>query len=168
MTNGKSSSLLLLTILLPTVLLLQDFHSCAANNDRNRPHIHRGILPQYTPGPFTDLVLDKGDEKILEDGKPIMKQIPSPTGDKGGRVICVQDVVAQKSAVWNQILDLNNYVGKVDKLKECKNYFMKKNADGTTTIKTKFVVGVLPGYKVCEFFILKTLNTLRKLSFGVL
>lgn len=65
--------------------------------------------------------------------------------------ICVQDVTAPKEAVWNQILDLNSYVGKVDRLKTCKNYYVKKNPDGTTTIKTKFITGVLPGYSY-EFY----------------
>lgn len=77
-----------------------------------------------------------------------MKQIPDPSGDskEGGRAICVQDVKAPKKAVWNQILDLNDYMGKVNKLKECQNYFFQRNDDGTYRIKTKMVVGVLPGY----------------------
>ena len=78
-----------------------------------------------------------------------MKQIPGEGGgNEGGRAICIQDVNAPKEAVWNQILDLDHYVGKVNKLKECKNYFVKKNSDGTSTIKTKMVVGVIPGYSV--------------------
>lgn len=135
--------------LVPALLLLPNLNGCVAKkSDRNRPHVHNGVLPQYTPGPFTDLVLENDDESVLSKGKSVMKQLPSPTGDaKGGRAICVQDVDAPKGAVWNQILDLNNYVGKVDKLKECKNYFKKMNPDGTTSIKTKFVVGVLPGYQ---------------------
>lgn len=150
MARLKSTNFLVVTLALPFFLLFADFEVCVAKKDRNRPHIHNGVLPQYTPGPFTDLVLEKSDEKTLSDGKSVMKQIPNPSGDKGGRAICVQDVEAPKNAVWNQILDLNSYVGKVDKLKECKNYFKKRNPDGTTTIKTKFIVGVLPGYKVCQ------------------
>ena len=60
----------------------------------------------------------------------------------------VQDVKAPKSAVWNQILDLQSYVGKVDRVRECENYHVKKNDDGRWNIKTKMVVSVLPGYKV--------------------
>lgn len=138
-------------LLFPTLFLFKNLETCdAKKQDRNRPHVHNGVLPHYTPGPFTDLELENKDEDVLSKGKSVMKQIPSVTGDpKGGRAICVQDVDAPKDAVWNQILDLNSYVGKVDKLKECKNYFKQKNPDGTTSIKTKFVVGVLPGYKVC-------------------
>lgn len=76
-----------------------------------------------------------------------MKQIPSSDGGGGGgRAICVQDVMAPRDAVWNQILSLDDYVGKVNKLKECRNYEVKRREDGTWGIKTKMVVGVLPGY----------------------
>lgn len=117
--------------------------------DRNSPHSHNGLLTPYTPGPF-GISLESKDESSLGNGKPVMKQIKAEDGE-GGRVICVQDVTAPKEAVWNQILDLNSYVGKVDRLKTCKNYYVKKNPDGTTTIKTKFITGVLPGYSY-EFY----------------
>ena len=95
------------------------------------------------------LKLGPKDEDALSKDKAVMKQIPGEGGgNEGGRAICIQDVNAPKEAVWNQILDLDHYVGKVNKLKECKNYFVKKNADGTSTIKTKMVVGVIPGYSV--------------------
>ena len=68
--------------------------------------------------------------------------------DAGGTAICVQDVAAPREAVWNQVLDLNSYKGKVPKVNECKNYVVHKNKDGTRTIKTKMVLGVLPGYAV--------------------
>merc|ERR1712176_499989 len=77
----------------------------------------------------------------------IMKQIPDPGSKQGGRAICVQDVNAPKSAVWNQILNLNDYEKKVSKLKHCKNYFFERNEeDGTYRIKTKFAISVIPGY----------------------
>lgn len=115
--------------------------------DRNAGHPHRGAVPQYEPGPFKTLTLSKSDLKVLASGKSVMKQIPAEGGSGlGGRAICVQDVEAPKKAVWNQILDLNSYKGKVAKLKECKNYEVTKNRDGSTTIKTKMVIGVIPGY----------------------
>jgi len=95
-------------------------------------------------GPFDDIKIEGNDEDILTSGKAIMKQ--SGDGD-GGSVICVQDVNAPKTAVWKQILDLDNYVGKVPKLKHCKNYLVKNLEDGTMQIKTKMIVGVMPGYK---------------------
>ena len=126
----------------------------AKSIDRNAPHGHRGVLSAYKPGPF-ETKLDKKDEKDLEKGNPVMKQLPADDGDEnGGKAICIQDVAAPKRAVWNQILDLDNYKGKVSKLKECKNYFLKVNpTEGTVNIKTKMVIGVMPGYAVrYDFF----------------
>ena len=94
--------------------------------------------------------LDKSDEDTLKKGNPVMKQMEAddPDDKQGGKAICVQDVDAPKKAVWNQILDLDTYTSKVNKLKECKNYFIKSNDDGSVTIKTKMVIGVMPGYSV--------------------
>jgi len=53
-------------------------------------------LTPYEAGPFQSIDLDKGDEKVLEAGKPIMKQIQDGGEEIGGTVICVQDVAAPK------------------------------------------------------------------------
>lgn len=120
---------------------------CSCRVDRNAGHPHRGVLSQYEPGPFKSLKLSNTDLNDLESGKSVMKQVPGEGGaGLGGRAICVQDVDAPKKAVWTQILDLDHYVGKVSKLKECKNYEVTKHRDGSTTIKTKMVIGVIPGY----------------------
>jgi len=120
--------------------------------NRNAAHGHRGLLSVYKPGPF-DMVLDRSDEKVLEKGNPVMKQLPGDDGDElSGKAICIQDVAAPKKAVWNQILDLDSYKGKVNKLKECKNYLVKKNLDGTMRIKTKMVIGVMPGYSYENYY----------------
>lgn len=133
---------LLVTFLLCTVSF------CNARRDHSKPHPHQGKLVSYKPGPFDVLKLSKADEKHLAAGKSVMKQLPDESGaGLGGRAICVQDVNAPRKAVWNQILDFNSYVGKVPKLKVCKNYFVKKQGDGSSQIKTKMVVGVIPGYK---------------------
>lgn len=118
-----------------------------SRKDRNAGHYHRGLISQYKPGKFTSLDLDSKDETSLKNGKPVMKQIPDPSGENGGgKAICVQDVSAPKSAVWNQILDFDHYLGKVSKLKDCKNYLVKRKDDGTIQIKTKMIVSALPGY----------------------
>jgi hypothetical protein len=78
--------------------------------------------------------------------KQLMPRKDDPTGSGGA--ICVQDVHAPLPAVWHQILDMNSYKSKVSKVNECKNYLVKKRGDGTTQIKTKQVLGVLPGYAV--------------------
>jgi hypothetical protein len=116
-----------------------------AKPNRDLPHPHSGFLKPYDAGPFDALKLDKNDEKCLAEGKPVMKQTE---GDLGGGAICVQDIDAPKQAVWAQILDLDSYKGKVNKVNEAKNYFLRNNLDGTTTVKTKMVLGVMPGYSV--------------------
>lgn len=120
---------------------------CNAKKDRNSPHRNKGILKSYEPGPF-DLSLNSNDEKELAAGKPVMKQTMPSEDDAGGGAICVQDIAAPKEAVWNQILRMDDYMGKVSKVKECKNYQVTKHDDGTFTIKTKQVLGVMPGYSV--------------------
>lgn len=124
----------------------------SARKDHNKPHPHRGILKAYTPGPFTDIKLSKKDEDKLASGQPVMKQtLPSKDDpNAGGGAICVQDVDAPKQVVWSQILDLNSYKGKVPKVVTCKNYMEAKTSEGKR-MKTKMVVGVLPGYSVCSF-----------------
>ena len=121
-----------------------------ARKNYDAPHAHRGLLKQYEPGPFGNVKLSKKDEAKLDSGSPIMIQTEADKNDPtpGGGAICVQDVLAPKDAVWNQILDLNSYKGKVPKLNECKNYYQAKMDDGSVCIKTKMVLGVMPGYSV--------------------
>jgi hypothetical protein len=86
-----------------------------------------------------------------------MKQSMPKKGesDAGGGVICVQDIEAPKDAVWNQILRMDDYVKKVPKVLECKNYDVRKGEGGNFIMKTKQRLGVLPGYSVstciCSF-----------------
>lgn len=139
-----------LSLLLPLLLAFISISSVvdAKKVNRNAPHVHNGKLAPWSPGPFDVLELTKQDEDDLSKDKSVMKQIAAEEGGaSGGRAICVQDVRAPKSAVWNQILDLDHYVGKVNKLKECKNYAVKKKEDGSGwQIKTKMLIGVMPGY----------------------
>jgi hypothetical protein len=117
--------------------------------NRDAPHGHTGKMKPYVAGPF-GMKLKAKDEETLSKGNPVMKQLPpdDPTDKLGGKAICVQDVEAPKSAIWRQILDMDSYVGKVMKVKECKNYVVKDNGNGTMQLKTKMVLGVLPGYSV--------------------
>jgi len=138
------------------LLLLTVFSSSTttsvAKKDRNVPHPHSGLLKRYEPGPFRNLKLNKDDEKDLAAGKPVMKQTQAADGQLAGGAICIQDVNAPKEAVWSQILDLDAYKGKVGKVNEAKNYYVHKNRDGTTTVKTKMVLGVIPGYSVSLYY----------------
>lgn len=129
-----------LIFLYPVVLQSRSWgHTSYSQRERLKP---------FQPGPFDVIDINADDEAGLSIGQPVLKQTPSDdTSKSGGRAICVQDVDAPKDAVWNQILDLNQYVGKVPKLKECKNYWVGRKPDGTIQVKTKMVIGVLPGYK---------------------
>ncbi|KAG7344257.1 polyketide cyclase / dehydrase and lipid transport domain containing protein [Nitzschia inconspicua] len=148
MTNSRFSTRF---VTVATVLVaLVSCQSCQCRKNYDVPHAHQGVLSPYEPGPFQSLELNKGDEKELEAGKPVMKQ--QQGSDLAGGAICVQDVDAPKAAVWSQILDLDSYKGKVPKVNECKNYAVQQNADGTTTMKTKMVVGVIPGYAYTSFY----------------
>lgn len=136
---------ILATLLAVCFLIVAD-----GKKDYSQPHPHQGKLKAYEPGPFESIKLSPGDEKKLADGQPVMKQTMPDKDDPeaGGGAICVQDVAAPTAAVWNQILDLNSYKGKVPKVLTSKNYFERENDDGTKRIKTKMVLGVLPGYSV--------------------
>lgn len=122
-----------------------------AKKNYDKPHPHGPILTPYHPGPFESLKLNKSDEKKLAEGKAVMKQsMPDPNSDDpAGGAICVQDIQAPREAVWSQILDLDNYTKKVPKLSESKNYKVESKKDGCFQIKTKMVMNVMPGYKVC-------------------
>jgi hypothetical protein len=154
MFSSRSAS----TLSFLLVLLWNNCQCSTARKDRNAPHAHRGILRPYNPGPFENMKLSRQDENTLNKGESVTKQtMPSPDDpDAGGGVLCIQDVDAPKAAVWNQILDLDSYEGKVSKVNKCKNYFVGKNKDGSSTIKTKMVLGVMPGYSVRALRLLVT------------
>jgi hypothetical protein len=141
--------LLLVVLVLATISFVD-----SKKKDRNVPHGHFGILKPHVPGPLLDVTLQPADEKELSSGKSVMKQVLPKPGDKdeesAGGVFCVQDIEAPKQAVWRQILGMDEYVSKVAKVLECKNYDVNKNQDGTITIKTRQRLGVLPGYSVSE------------------
>ena len=144
----RRSPVMILTVLL-LVLATTTRVAEAGGKDRNRPHPHGPLLKPYMPGPFA-IRLDSKDEKDLADGKAVMKQALPGKGEKdpAGGAICIQDIDAPKGAVWNQILRLNDYAGKVPTVKECRNYETRKNRDGTVTMKTRQKLGILPGYTV--------------------
>ena len=145
MTHSSTVIRLLIVALAATA-----WYSAEAKKDYNKPHGHGSILSPYTPGPFKDLSLNKSDEKKLAEGKSVMKQsMPDPNDENpAGGAICVQDIMAPRDAVWSQILDLDNYKKKVSKVLESKNYKVNEEKNGIFNIKTKMVMGVMPGYKV--------------------
>uniref|UniRef100_A0A7S3QJ75 Coenzyme Q-binding protein COQ10 START domain-containing protein n=1 Tax=Chaetoceros debilis TaxID=122233 RepID=A0A7S3QJ75_9STRA len=122
--------------------------------NRDAGHTHNGLLTPYSPGAF-NMKMESKDEEILGKGNSVMKNLPAdndPEGKLGGKAICVQDIDAPKKAVWRQILDMDSYVGKVSKVKECNNYSVEPNSDGTVRFKTKMVLGVMPGYSYENYY----------------
>lgn len=93
MKNYSLSSLWIVVVVLVVTQL-----SCCHGKKQNRdlPHIHRGVLSSYEAGPFESIELDKNDEKVLDSGKPIMKMTQGEGDELGGSSICVQDVAAPK------------------------------------------------------------------------
>jgi hypothetical protein len=123
----------------------------AKKPNRNAPHAHSGLLKAHQPGPFP-IVLSNADEAELNRGNSVMKQTMPAAGEEAGTVLCVQDIDAPMPAVWNQILDLGAYKGKVPKVSACDNYICQKNHDGTFTVKTRMVLGVMPGYSYENYY----------------
>ena len=87
------------------ILALVCCQTCSGKKNRDAPHIHRGVLSSYEPGPLDSIKLDSKDEKVLNSGKPIMKQTQGEGEEIGGTSICVQDVDAPKVRA-DRILDL--------------------------------------------------------------
>ena len=94
MKNYSLSSLWIVVIVLVVVTQLASCHGKKQNRDL--PHIHRGVLSSFEAGPFDSIELDKNDEKVLDSGKPIMKMTQGEGDELGGSSICVQDVAAPK------------------------------------------------------------------------
>jgi len=139
--NKEMRALSLVTLFCSTVVV------SAAKKSRNVPHGHHGVLPAHQPGPF-GVKLSSSDLASLDKGNAVMKQTMPKEGEDSGTSLCVQDVEAPAGAVWNQILSLDEYKGKVPKVNACQNYQVSKNGDNTYTVKTKMVIGVMPGYAV--------------------
>lgn len=144
----KSSTQILSLVL--TVLLAATCCSAGKKN-RNVHHGHNGKLTPYKPGPFA-VKLTGAEEAKLMSGNAVMKQSMPTAENPGGGAICVQDVEAPVDAVWHQILDMDSYKSKVSKVNENKNYVVKKQGDGRVNIKTKQVLGVMPGYSYESYF----------------
>lgn len=144
MFSFRCPSAILLAVLLITA------SPTALANRGNQPHDHTGKLTPYKPGPVVGVKLSKQDEAKLSSGHSVMKQtVADPKNPAaGGGAICIQDIDAPKAAVWNQILDFDSYTKKVSKVVQSKNYHISSKKHQQHSIKTKMVLGVLPGYSV--------------------
>lgn len=68
-------------------------------------HEHNGILQPYDAAP-PEIVLDQGDEQLLEKGGAVSKQLNIPQGKRGVIVIRVN---APAEVIWPVISDFDSY-----------------------------------------------------------
>ena len=112
---------------------------------RGSPHPHQGKLKPFEPGP-PKIKLSSADQSKVDDGELVMRQTVID-GGSSGRATAIQAVHAPPRLVWKQLLDLNSYPSKVDKLTECGKYFEKvRGVDGSKNIKARFLVKAAPGF----------------------
>ncbi|KAL7558311.1 hypothetical protein ACA910_019344 [Epithemia clementina (nom. ined.)] len=136
------------------------------NNDRSKPHQHQGMLAPFQPDAICGFSATKEEEKVLANGKPVIKQflsdspfdISSSRGDiregdlpTAGGVLCIQDVNAPLEAAWSQILDFNDYKSKVPLIKASQIYSMVEKVKDMINIKTHMVLSAMVGFTF-EFF----------------
>ena len=112
---------------------------------RGVPHPHQGKLKPFEPGP-PSVKLSGADQAKVDGGELVMRQTVID-GGSSGRATAIQAVHAPPRLVWKQLLDLNAYPSKVEKLTECSKYFEKaRGVDGSKTIKARFLVKAAPGF----------------------
>ena len=112
---------------------------------RGTPHPHQGKLTPFVPGPPA-VKLSGADQAKIDGGELMMRQTVID-GGSSGRATAIQAVHAPPRLIWAQLLDLNAYPSKVDKLSECSKYLEKaRGVDGSKTIKARFLVKAAPGF----------------------
>lgn len=110
----------------------------ALGADPTEPHDHTGVLAPYPqPPPKPEITAD--DQALLDQGKPVLKQIRSELdGGAGGRGVAIQDIHASEDVIWAHITDFANYPEWVDNVRVCETY----ETDGEH-VRTRFVVGAM-------------------------
>ena len=96
---------------------------------RGVPHPHQGKLKPFEPGP-PSVKLSGADQAKVDGGELVMRQTVID-GGSSGRATAIQAVHAPPRLVWKQLLDLNAYPSKVEKLTECSKYFEKARGVGS-------------------------------------
>lgn len=113
----------------------------------DKPHAHRGKVVPYEPGD-PGVELDAVALQTLKKKLPYQTQIQSGAS---GRGLCVQDVEAPASIVWEKILDFNNYSNMVPSTLASSNYNVVTNKDGSQLIYTRMKIGF--SFVKLEFFV---------------
>jgi hypothetical protein len=96
--SSKTMRLNLNLLLAPLIVL------AVHGADPNKPHIHKGSIEPFKPGPPPPL--SAKDLATLNSGKPVQQTVEV---NGAGRAMATFDVAAPPSLVWDCILDLKNY-----------------------------------------------------------
>lgn len=125
----------------------------AAGCNASSPHPHSGLLPRLELDPRPMVSLSASDLAQIEQGG-LWTRTAEVSGF--GRSYGVQDIAAPREVVWNHVVDLSGYVGKVPKLRSLNVYSseLRANQRGLQEVieKAVYKVNVLPGYEY-EYFV---------------
>ncbi|MEC7986452.1 MAG: SRPBCC family protein [Myxococcota bacterium] len=122
-----------------TILLLLSLHGIPASiaADPNKPHPHQGVATVFSnPQPVS---LSDAEKRLLQSGKPVLKQVKQ---GNGGRGIAVMDVKGTEEEVWNVITDYPSYPKRIPELKTTSNYSVDEKNIYTRFIISKMMVSV--------------------------
>ncbi len=118
------------TFLLSLALFLGN---TAVAEDPTKPHPHKGTATKFTAP--TPTVLTPDEKALLEQSKPVRKQVKRGSG---GRGIAIMDVHASQEKVWKVILDYGSYPNWIDDLESTQTY-----GQGDGHYKVQFHLSVL-------------------------
>lgn len=107
-----------MTRALSSLLLLAMLSTPALASDVTKPHPHKGVLKPY-PRPPPPLKLSDAERKLLEAGKPAMRQAEA---DAGGRGMAIFAVKASPDVTWATINDFNSYPKWIKEVKNIEVY----------------------------------------------
>ena len=113
--------------------------------DPNKPHIHKGSIEPFKPGPPPPL--SAKDLATLNSGKPVQQTVEV---NGAGRAMATFDVAAPPSLVWDCILDLKNYPRMVPGVSAVELYRGPTTSGGVTLTSAKWTLSML-GYRVSYF-----------------
>merc|ERR1712018_988708 len=106
--------------------------------DVNQPHPHQGEIPRLKIDGKPQVSLSQTDIDLIESGA---LHTSAREENSIGRGIGVKDIAAPPDVIFDQIADIEGYVGKVPMLASLKSYYKKGNVE-----KGTYKVRVVPGY----------------------
>jgi len=136
---------LMLLLIVPSILILSDWSLPAlpaAHGAEWTPHPHKGVIKRLPFSGNLNLKLSAKAIKLVDRGSLWME---TKEVKEIGTGVAVSDIAAPPAVVFDQVSDLNHYVGKVPLLKKLKIYETRKWG-GTITQKAEYLVRPAPGF----------------------